>query len=137
MNNAWQVAEILESIANNADPYEILRKQFAQLLGNVREGPKGIYMSQPAPDGKSWAFTFFVPVAEAMRGVGGTADEVVEWLSTGLKEGQEVAIVTWFFDRPHFALKRVVRNEQQLADLHALHERTFELMTERGVLPKN
>jgi hypothetical protein len=106
MKTTFQVAELLEEIARNADPFSVVKRGIFRLFGNVRI-PNVAHIVQPDPQQKTVTITYLIPVDIAMRDVDGTTDEVIEWLNTGSTPDISVSIMD--IQGAHFAVKQVHR----------------------------
>jgi hypothetical protein len=103
MRESWQVAELLEDIANNADPTSVVRQMIKDIIKNTRVSRLTFgVLTNPAEE--KVEIVYQVPIETAMSGVDGNPEEVLEWLQTGLGPDREVTILG---NPPYFAIKQI------------------------------
>jgi hypothetical protein len=88
IREAWEAAQILEEIIRDAD-VEAARKRIVEsIVGEVEtKGPVEMKINY---SGAELTVQYHYFGSKIMQGVQGTLQDVVDLLSTGLKEGQEV-----------------------------------------------
>lgn len=119
------VAELLEAIAKNADPYVVARAGFERFLGNMKAHVTPTpHMISPDHERKWLVVTYMIPVDQAMEGVGGTPEEVVEWAQTGLQAGQQIELQPRsLLGKPAFAIIQTFKDEHTYADYMEMSEK--------------
>ena len=120
MRSTFEVALLMEEIIKNADPASVLRR----LLANTQK-TEAIVSYQLTGNGNRVAATYLVPVTQAMAGVEGQPEEVVEWLRTGLTAQQTVIISKGIEWNPCFILTRYFDDRSLLAEMRELGERAI------------
>jgi hypothetical protein len=89
MNEPWQAAELLEAIIRNANPASVYLRIDDLMWGKTKSEFVATTISTDEITGVVEAIYEF-PESDIMSNVTGTAEEVIDWLRTGLTSGQEV-----------------------------------------------
>lgn len=118
----WEIADLLDQIAQHADPFSVARRFFAQFLGNVRTAPSSVVrMFAPDHERKWLVVTHMIPLSTAMQGVAGTAEDVLEWARTGLRDCQKIDLTHSPMGERVFAVTQVFKDSQVYDDYMEMH----------------
>lgn len=117
----WEVAELLESIARNADVIDIMYQQVASIIRNTRY-PNVQTLIQTDAQQNTVTVRYLIPVDVAMQGVSGSPAEVLEWLKTGNSSDRYVEILNWP-NKPHFSVTQIFHEGHMLEDVRALSDK--------------
>jgi hypothetical protein len=123
MKKAWQVAELLEEIAEKADPAAAMRKNLANMIAGVRKSYV-TYIISIDPVEKEVSAIYVVPIATAMEGVDGAPEEVIAWLQTGVGAAQHVKL-RLDDPTPAFLIVQTIRDEQVFDEVAEQFEKTL------------
>jgi len=124
VSETWKVAELLEEIAEKAEPSRVISRVLTNIRG-VRNGMSLMVMSNP--EQMYVEAVYMLPVERIMNGVDGTPEEVLQWLHTGMGE-ENASIAADPSGRLCFRLRQVVREPAVIHDVQdALTELTRKM----------
>jgi hypothetical protein len=127
----WEAAEMLDDIIRNSDPLHVMRRSFGHLFDQTVKQAVLSHRINIDPQTKAITVIYYYPVVEIMAGIHGEPENVIEWLSTGLDEGQDVCLEQ--FSGCHcFAVKQEIISDKHLCtDIDELLKKVLRKMAER------
>jgi hypothetical protein len=111
----WRAAELLEEILRRAKPTRVIQN-WIDKAGN----PKGPYRQMYKIDATGGILTaeYHYNRKTIMEGIDGTPQDVIEWLKTGLSEGQSVE-----FAGEYFILIQTINDSALASEVNELIEK--------------
>jgi hypothetical protein len=110
MSETWKVAELLEEIAKKADPASILQS----VVENARKNDDFRFVISVGTTLDTCGATYMFPLETIMAGVNGTAQEVLDYLRTGLTENMSATLEN--FEGKQYLSIFQHRTDKHLAD---------------------
>lgn len=128
MKRPSDVAELLDEIIRRADPFSVARRGMIAMMKQTKldSVPYGVLTTEDRVE-----FKYYVPTDIAMKGVEGTPEEVLEWLSTGLNENQRASLEDSEWLGRTFVLTQIHHDAQLVKDLDEMTLRVFADLAQR------